>query len=80
LSGMAVAVCNLLAGRFLKQHKNYIFCFVIAAIDCMFTPIGTALGVFTILVLLREPVKQLFDVVPQNELQPVMSMTPPDWR
>jgi hypothetical protein len=80
LCGMAIAACNLLAARSLMQHKRYIFCFVVAAIDCMFAPVGTVLGVFTIVVLLREPVKRLFNGVSQNELQPAISMTPPDWR
>ena len=81
LFGMAIAVCNFLAAGFLKRQSHYIFCFVIGALNCMFTPLGTVLGIFTILVLLREPVKQLFAHLPQNELQAAMSMTaPPDWK
>jgi hypothetical protein len=79
LFGMAVAFCNFLAARFLKQQKNYIFCFVIGALDCLFAPLGTVLGVFTILTLLRDPVKELFGKAVQTEFQP-MAMTPPDWR
>jgi len=33
-----------------------------ACIECLFMPFGTVLGVFTILVLVRESVKQLFGV------------------
>ena len=33
-----------------------------AAVECVFMPFGTVLGVFTIIVLMREPVKQLFAV------------------
>lgn len=80
LSGMALAACNLLAARFLKQQTKYVFCFVIAAVDCMFAPFGTVLGVFTILVLLRDPVKQLFNRIPGGEFQPVMNMDPPGWK
>lgn len=79
LSGMSMAVCNVPAGRSLIRHKKYNFCFAIAVINCIFPPVGTALGVFTIFVLMREPVKQLFGVMPQNELpQPAMAMT--DWK
>jgi hypothetical protein len=47
----------------------------------MFTPLGTILGVFTIIVLLRDPVKQLFTGIRPEELQPAaMNMTPVDWR
>ena len=61
LLGWTLAICNLLAGKYLKQHKNYTFCFVIAVISCMFAPLGTLLGVFTIIVLVRDSVKQLFN-------------------
>jgi hypothetical protein len=80
LFGAAITVGNILTARFLKRKKNYGFCFLIAALDCMFFPLGIVMGVFTILVLLRESVKQLFNVTPKNEFQPFISMTPPDWR
>lgn len=80
LFGMASAICNFLAGRYLKQRKNYIFCLVMGGVNCMFAPLGTVLGVFTLLTLLREPVKELFDSPSlQLEAQPAI-MTPPDWR
>ncbi len=56
--GMAAAVW--LAGMRLKDRTAYTYCLVIAAIECMFTPFGTVLGVFTILVLSRPSVKALF--------------------
>jgi len=31
-----------------------------AAVACAFGPFGTVLGVFTIIVLMRDPVKELF--------------------
>jgi len=54
------AVCLALAGRFLAQRRRYYYCLVMAGIACMFMPFGTVLGVFTIIVLLRESVKELF--------------------
>lgn len=60
LLGMSFAVCIALTGRFLAQRAHYVFCFVMAAIECIFTPFGTVLGVFTILVLARPSVKELF--------------------
>jgi len=35
-----------------------------ACIECLFIPFGTILGVFTIVVLSREPVKALFVATP----------------
>ena len=37
------------------------FCFVIACLACMQMPLGTILGVFTIIVLARPSVKEMFD-------------------
>jgi hypothetical protein len=58
--GWALAICIALAGLFLAQKKHYLFCFVIAGVECTFTPLGTVLGVFTMLVLLRPSVQVLF--------------------
>ena len=61
LAGLAFAVCLFLAGRFLDQRTHYTFCLVTAAISCMFVPIGTVLGVFTLIVLMRPAVKAEFE-------------------
>ena len=54
------AICLVFAGRFLADRRNYTFCLVVAGIACLFMPIGTVLGVFTILVLLRPSVRARF--------------------
>lgn len=58
--GLAMAICILIAGRALAKRRRYWFAFVIACIECLFMPFGTILGIFTIIVLSRESVKQLF--------------------
>lgn len=60
LLARAFAVCLVISGRFIGARRNWTFCFVVACIACMNMPLGTALGVFTILVLLRPSVKLLF--------------------
>jgi len=60
LFGWSFAVCVAVAGRFLKQHRHYLFCMIVAAVNCLFFPFGTVLGVFTIIVLLRPNMKALF--------------------
>ncbi len=60
LAGLAFAACLFVAGRSLAQRKRYTFCLVIAGVACMFVPFGTVLGVLTILVLVRDSVKELF--------------------
>jgi len=64
--GWAFAVCLVFAGRFLSKKIHYRFCLVMAGISCAFVPFGTVLGVFTILVLVKPSVKQLFDTAIQN--------------
>ena len=61
LLGWATAICVLVAGRFLARRVHYTFCLVVAAILCTFMPLGTVLGVLTIIVLLRPSVKALFE-------------------
>ena len=58
--GWVFAVCLIVAGRSLARRKRYMFCLVMAAISCMFMPFGTVLGVFTIILLMRPSVKELF--------------------
>ena len=60
LVGQAVAVATILSGRYLRQRRNYWFSFVLACIACAFMPIGTVLGVLTIVVLSRDSVKALY--------------------
>jgi hypothetical protein len=61
LFGWTMAVLTVLAGRFLARQRRWTFCFVIACIQCAEMPMGTVLGIFTILVLLRPTVKDLFE-------------------
>jgi hypothetical protein len=60
LLGLTFAICLAVAGRCLRARRRYTFCLVMAGLACMFMPFGTVLGVFTILVLLREGVKARF--------------------
>jgi hypothetical protein len=58
--GEMFALGLALAGSCLARRTRYGFCFAMAAIACLFMPLGTVLGVFTIVVLEREAVKRLF--------------------
>ncbi|BCX48460.1 hypothetical protein HAHE_23680 [Haloferula helveola] len=59
--GWTFAVLVFFAGKFLSERRRYTFVFVIACINCINVPMGTALGIFTILVMQRPSVKELFD-------------------
>jgi hypothetical protein len=79
LGGWAIAFGTYLAGKYIKQRKNYIFCLIMAGVNCMFFPFGVALGIFTFLVLMRESVKVLFNGASAQGFAPSTS-NPPDWR
>lgn len=64
LLGWTLASLILFAGRFLARRKSYDFCFVMACVECILLPVGTVLGVFTILVLMRPSVKEMFSLKP----------------
>lgn len=58
VAGFATLV--VVAGRFLQTQRHWTFCVVVAALSCAFFPLGTALGVFTIIVLSKDEVKAAF--------------------
>jgi hypothetical protein len=60
VSDWGLAVCLVIAGRFLRRHRHHLYCMIIAAIACLFFPFGTVLGIFTIIALQRPDVKELF--------------------
>ena len=59
----AKAGCVLYSGMSIKKRQRRTFSFVIACICCMNIPLGTALGVFTLVVLSRQSVKAIYDRV-----------------
>ncbi len=60
LFGWSFAICLFLAAYFLNCQKGYVFCLVVAGFACTIQPLGTILGIFTIMVLLRPGVKELY--------------------
>ena len=61
LCGWTFAAFIAFAGRSLQKRKRYTFCLVMAGVECLFMPVGTVLGVFTIMVLVRDSAKELFN-------------------
>jgi len=60
LAGWTLAGFIIAAGRKLKRRTSYTFCLVVAACECIVMPFGTVLGVFTIVVLMKDSVKEMF--------------------
>lgn len=55
---LAFGAANILSGVFIRQKKHRTFSLVVASLNCIRMPFGTALGVFTLVVLLRESVQK----------------------
>jgi len=60
LAGWTLGVMTICSGRCLRQHKRRLLSQIVAGLQCANVPIGTVLGVFTILVLQRASVKRLY--------------------
>jgi len=60
LGGLTLAVCTFIAGRKLLKREGYTFCLIVAGCLCMMMPFGTVLGVFTIILLMKDSVKLQF--------------------
>jgi len=59
--GLVFSAFLAAAGYFLSKKRNHMFCLVMAGVSCIFMPFGTVLGVFSIIVLSRPSVKELFN-------------------
>jgi len=66
----------LMTGRNIAKQKSYTFCFVVACLICLWMPFGTVLGIFTIIVLMRDSVKGIFNGPNYQQF----SNTPPNWQ
>jgi hypothetical protein len=64
LGGWALAAAMIAAGRMLRRRKSRTACQVIAALECLLMPLGTLLGVFTLMALSQDRAQELFDAPP----------------
>jgi hypothetical protein len=61
LAGWTIAALMAVAGRCLARRQRRVFCLVVSALECLWTPFGTVLGILTLLVLIRPSVIELFN-------------------
>ncbi len=76
--GWAFALSLILAGFGLLRKRWYTFCLVMAGVACTFMPFGTVLGVFTLILLLKPEVKEMFEGQIAGEQQSAVSGQPAD--
>lgn len=64
LGGMTVVamVLNLYTAHLIKHRKGRTFTQIVAGLNCLNMPLGTALGVFTFVVLSRPSVRRLYGI------------------
>jgi len=55
-------VLNLLSGLFICKRRHRMFSIIIGGLNCLHVPLGTLLGVFTILILSRDSVRKTYEV------------------
>ena len=55
------AVGNLLSGFYIRERKHRTFSLIVAGLNCLRMSIGTVLGIFTFIVLLRNSVREAYD-------------------
>jgi hypothetical protein len=60
LIGLTWALGQIAAGYLLRARRGYTFCFVVACIECLSVPLGTVLGIFTIVTLSKDEATMLF--------------------
>lgn len=64
---VAFLVANVMSARFLAMRKNRTFSFIVAGLNCIQIPLGTALGIFTFIVLSRPSVERLYAEAAQGD-------------
>jgi hypothetical protein len=58
---LASGALNVISAFCLRARKSRTFSIVVSCINCMYMPLGTILGVFTILVLARDTVREVYE-------------------
>jgi len=60
LYGITTMVLNVLAAMWIRTRTNWTFCMVVAGINCISIPLGTVLGVFTLVLLGKDAARARF--------------------
>jgi len=58
---VVMGILTLLTAKYIKARRNYTFIFVMSIINCLSVPLGTLLGIFTIIEINKPHIKAQFD-------------------
>jgi hypothetical protein len=61
LESLALTGLMVASGLKLRRRTSRTFCLAAAGIECLWTPFGTVLGILTIVLLMKDSVKALFE-------------------
>ena len=59
--GWVLAALIIASGYLMRARRSYTFCLTISFLECLLVPLGSILGVFTILALSKEGAAKLFE-------------------
>lgn len=57
---LGFSLLNIISGLCIRVRKQRIFSLVVAGANCLQVPLGTVLGIFTIVVLTRDSVREAY--------------------
>jgi hypothetical protein len=58
--GWTTGILTIISGRCIRKQRARLFSMIVAGLNCLNVPLGTALGVLTYLVLLRDTVVRMY--------------------
>lgn len=70
ITGEVLGLLTIYSGKLIARQQKLTFSIVIGCLNCLFFPFGTILGIFTIITLNKDSVKQLY----QNQSSPNTSV------
>ena len=56
-----IAILLLYTGRCIQRRKRHLFCLVMSAVSCLASPLGTILGIFSMIMLTKPEIKAEFE-------------------
>jgi hypothetical protein len=60
LVALVSSISCFLSARFMQQRRHRTFSIIVAGIACLFVPLGTILGVFTLILLTKDSALRLY--------------------
>ncbi|MEQ8818890.1 MAG: hypothetical protein RLY93_01500 [Sumerlaeia bacterium] len=57
----AMGLAMLFSGKFMRERRHHMFCFIVSILMCLNMPIGTIIGVLSLMCLIDDETKAEFD-------------------